>query len=532
MTPLSPTIDDVGRFRASIARHLGLHHDEARHAFLAELLQRRADANAVSAAVYLERIGGASGFRDELRALAKELTVCETYFFRHQEQLRAFEEVALPDRLATRAASRTLRLLSAGCASGEEAYSLAIILRERHLGPDWSVSVRAVDVNATALERAVRGRYTTWSLRETPPDVQRRWFVADGREFVMDPSLRALVTFDERNLADAVSDLWPAQTYDVIFCRNVIMYFTPDEAQALVARMAAALAPGGYLFLGHAENLRGLSNDFHLCHTNGTFYYQHKSGLARDHGQVPASAPPGPIEMTPPSPPPPRMAAGDTAWIDVVRDAAERIKALADRPAVSDGAVSDGPHEGPDDSPDDDRRPAITAATPARPSLGIALELLKRERFNEALALLDASAGESSGDADALLLRAVLLTHSGQIAAAESVCARLLALDELSAGAHYVLAQCRDAAGDRKGAQENDQAAAYLDPTFAMPRLHLGLLARRLGDRATAQRELAQAARLLAREDASRLLLFGGGFTRESLMALCRAEWLTVGGKA
>jgi chemotaxis protein methyltransferase CheR len=519
MTLLSPTIDDVGRFRASIARHLGLHHDDARHAFLAELLQRRADANAVSAAAYLERIDGITGFRDELRALTKELTVCETYFFRHQEQLRAFDEVALPDRLAARASSRTLRLLSAGCASGEEAYSLAIFLRERNLGPDWTVSVRAVDVNAAALERAVRGRYTTWSMRETPPDVQRRWFVTDGREFVLDRSLRAVVTFDERNLADAVSDLWPAQTYDVIFCRNVIMYFTPDEAQALVARMAAALAPGGYLFLGHAENLRGLSNDFHLCHTHGTFYYQHKNGRARDHLQVTGSVPLEPVETTPP-PLPSQMTAGGTAWVDVVRDAAERIKALVDKPVVSDGFGDEGPG--------DERRPA---STPARPSLGIALELLKRERFNEALALLDASPAESSGDADTLLLRAVLLTHSGQIAAAESVCARLLALDELSSGAHYVLAQCRDAAGDRKGAQENDQAATYLDPTFAMPRLHLGLLARRLGDRTAAQRELAQAARLLQREDASRLLLFGGGFTRESLMALCRAEWLAAGGK-
>ena len=513
MTVTAPDIEEVGRFRAAIARHLGLHHDETKHAFLAELLQRRAEANAVAAAVYLNRIDGGNGFRDELRALAQELTVCETYFFRHREQLRAFEEVALPDRLAARAVSRTLRLLSAGCASGDEAYSLAILLRERRLDPDWNLSVRAVDVNPVVLDRAARGRYTTWSLRETPPEVQRRWFVADGREFVLDSSLRALVTFDERNLADADSDLWPAHAYDVIFCRNVMMYFTPDEAQALVARMTAALVPGGYLFLGHAETLRGLSNDFHLCHTHGTFYYQHKDGTESDRAQVPASAPPEPIE-----PPPPafRTAAADTGWIDAVRDAAERIKALVDKPVVAD------------DHRDSRHAPVI----PARPSLGIALDLLKHERFNEALTLLDASSAESAGDADALLLRAVLLTHSGQIAAAESVCAHLLALDELSAGAHYVLAQCRDAAGDRKAAQENDQAAAYLDPTFAMPRLHLGLLARRVGDRVTAQRELAQASRLLQREDASRLLLFGGGFTRESLMALCRAEWLAAGGKA
>jgi chemotaxis protein methyltransferase CheR len=129
-----------------------------------------------------------------------------------------------------------------------------------------------------------------------------------------------------------------------------------------------------------------------------------------------------------------------------------------------------------------------------------------------------------------LLLRAVLLTHGGRLALAEETCRRLLALDELNAGAHYLLALCREGAGDRRAAAEHDQVAAYLDPAFAMPRLHLALLARRHGDRETARRELAQAALLLEREDASRLLLFGGGFGREALVALCRAELAACGG--
>jgi chemotaxis protein methyltransferase CheR len=514
MVASPPGLDDVARFRAAIARHLGLHLDESKQSFLAEVLQRRVDASAMTSAGYLDRIDGAAA-RDELRALARELTVGETYFFRHREQLQAFAEVALPERWAARAAGQPLRILSAGCASGDEPYTLAILSRERILGAETNVSIRAVDVNAVALDRAVRGRYTAWSLRETPPEAQRRWFTADGREFILDPSVRALVTFDERNLTDGGSDLWLANRYDVIFCRNVMMYFTTDEAQALVNRLTAALTPGGYLFLGHAETLRGLSQDFHLCHTHETFYYQRKDGASA------ASAPDGFDDALPwqanarsaPPPSSPPAPTGDTAWIGAVSDASQRIKALAERPRIDEGGQ---------------RTPS-----PARngAALATALELLKRERFNEALQLLDNAAPETSADADGLLLRAVLLTHSGQIAAAETVCARLLALDELSTGAHYILAQCREAAGDRRGAQEHDQAAVYLDPTFAMPRLHLGLMARRLGDRDTAQRELEQAARLLPREDASRLLLFGGGFTRESLLSLCHAEWLSAGGR-
>ena len=129
-----------------------------------------------------------------------------------------------------------------------------------------------------------------------------------------------------------------------------------------------------------------------------------------------------------------------------------------------------------------------------------------------------------SSDPDVLLLRAVLLVHSGQIALAEDACHRLLGIDELNAGAHYAMALCREGAGDSRGATDRDQRAAHLDPAFAMPRMHLGLLARRAGNREAAQRELSQAIVLLQREDASRLLLFGGGFSRDALLALCRAE--------
>ena len=105
-------------------------------------------------------------------------------------------------------------------------------------------------------------------------------------------------------------------------------------------------------------------------------------------------------------------------------------------------------------------------------------------------------------------------------------------IDELNAGAHYVLALCREHSGDGSAAAEHDRVAAYLDPGFAMPRLHLGLMARRAGDREAARRELTQALFLLEREDAARLLLFGGGFNREALVALCDLALRESGGKS
>jgi chemotaxis protein methyltransferase CheR len=125
---------------------------------------------------------------------------------------------------------------------------------------------------------------------------------------------------------------------------------------------------------------------------------------------------------------------------------------------------------------------------------------------------------------DALLLRAVLLTSSGDLEGAEGVCARILERDELNAEAHYLRALCREHAGDPPAAADHDRYALYLDPTFAMPRLHLGLLAKRGGDLEAARRELSRG------EEGSRILMLGGGFTRDALLDVCRAELAACGG--
>jgi chemotaxis protein methyltransferase CheR len=165
-------------------------------------------------------------------------------------------------------------------------------------------------------------------------------------------------------------------------------------------------------------------------------------------------------------------------------------------------------------------RPLAAAAW----DLGLAFDLLREERFAEASHLLGGLPAASDRDPDVLLLSAALFTHRGRWTEAERACHRLLDADELSAGAHYLLALCREGSLDWSGALNHHQLAIYLDPGFAMPRLRLGLLARQTGDRAAAQRELRHAETLLQREDVSRLLLFGGGFSREALVALCRAE--------
>jgi chemotaxis protein methyltransferase CheR len=214
---------------------------------------------------------------------------------------------------------------------------------------------------------------------------------------------------------------------------------------------------------------------------------------------------------------------GDS-WFDIIRRASERIADLTqERGASPVGAFGNT-------TTHNSMLPATR--TPPFWDHAPAIELLRKEKFMEATELVRALPAMSKADPDSQLLLAVLLTNGGKLQEAEQVCRNVLELDELNAGAHYLMALCREHAGDRDAAVRHDQAATYLDAAFAMPHLHLGLVAKRSADVETARRELGQALPLLDREDASRVLLFGGGFTREALIEFCRAELRACGGSA
>jgi chemotaxis protein methyltransferase CheR len=502
---------EVDRFRGVVVRRLGLQFDDGKVDFLAGVLHRRLAATRLDADGYLDRLTSDAG-AGEVAALAPELTVPETYFFRHAAQFRALTGRALPDRVAARRDDRRLQLLSAGCATGEEAYSLAMATRDV-VPAAWDVRVRGVDVNRAVIERARRGRYTEWALRETPAAMERRWFTRRGRECQLDPAIRDAVRFDARNLIEDDPELWAPGSYDIVFLRNVLMYFEPAQARAVMARVERALRPGGFLFLGHAETIRGLSTAFVLCHTDDAFYYQR--GVASPAAAATWDEPPVAAGGAGPRP-------GET-WIDVVHRTTLRIEHLVD-PATG-AAPSPATVSSPVRTTTPAVRPiAYVPADGARWDLDAVRACLRDERYVDAAAALAALPAAAAADPEVLLHAAVVEAHRGRLAEAEMACERLLRIDAFNAGAHYLLALRREAAGDHARAEHHDQVAIYLDPTFAMAHLHLGLQARRRGDRDTARRTLEHAATLLQRESEARLLLFGGGFTRESLVALCRTE--------
>jgi chemotaxis protein methyltransferase CheR len=462
----------VARFRTLLAERLGWAFADNDVPKVARVLRRRAEDHDMSDFAYLQQFA-AGATAPELAALAVELTITETYFFRHGEQFRALADRALPARIRDRAGPPELRMLSVGCSSGEEAYTLAIVGLQTRPDPRWRVTVLGLDANPVMLRRAEKGRYSDWSLRETPDATRRRWFRPGDGNFELSTELRDAVEFRHYNVVDEDTALWQAEQYDVIFCRNLLMYLTRAAAQALVRRITQALTPGGYLFLGHTDTLGSRPEGLEALQSHGTFYYRRPSTVAAETavpGHHPHSTPPGER----PTPAPEESAVVSKAG----RDPAYRERAVI---------------------------------------------LLREERFAEELTVIEAGLAARPESPD-LLLHGVLLAQVGRIDDAEIVARRLLDVAILNADAHHLLGVCLEGAAAVDAAIEHYQLAAYLDPEFAMPKLRLGLLARRNGSVEAAGAELDVALTLLHTEREERIMLFGGGFGRVALATLCRAE--------
>jgi chemotaxis protein methyltransferase CheR len=194
----------------------------------------------------------------ELDVLIAKLTIGETYFFRDEAQFAAIRDVILPDILERNRSSKQLRMWSAGCATGAEPYSLAILLArdfaDRIAG--WQVGIDATDLNRGYLAQAAEGKFRAWAFRSTSDEVKRECFSKDGSTWTIHPSYKQWISFHPMNLV--TSDFptpWPAGTrFDLILCRNVMIYFAPEVNRRLVGQLHNSLRDGGWLVVGAAEH--------------------------------------------------------------------------------------------------------------------------------------------------------------------------------------------------------------------------------------------------------------------------------------
>jgi chemotaxis protein methyltransferase CheR len=257
----------------------GIFHPENRLAFLEDRCFRRMkELNISCLRQYHDLLTRSSARTTEMHQLLNEITVGETYFFRNQPQLAALQRLVLPSitSSAEKNHCKHLRVWSAGCSTGEEPYTLAIILMEEaaRFLRGFTFEIIATDLNDRSLQRCQQGAYGEYALRNVSPELLRKYFVPvpGSRDFRVRDEVRQHVKFSRLNLLDDARMVF-VKSLDVIFCCNVLIYFDGLSKKRVIQHFHNNLLPNSYLFLGHAESLFGIHDDFRLVHFPGAMAY-------------------------------------------------------------------------------------------------------------------------------------------------------------------------------------------------------------------------------------------------------------------
>ncbi len=413
---------------------------------------------------FLNQLAAASADSRVIQVLASHLTVGETYFFRDENHFRILGEEILPPLIRSkRETDRRLRIWSAACASGEEPYSIAILLTQ--LIPDianWNITIIATDINPRSLRKASQGIYGEWSFRDAPPWLKQRYFRQNKQGlFELLPHIKKMVTFSYLNLAE---DAYPAlssntNAVDLIVCRNALMYLAPETAQKAIHNFHRSLTEGGWLLVAAAETSPILFSRFSTVEFPGAFFYR-KSGCA---------------------------AAEDRGVLHSFR--------------------FDFPPEHqiePATSLPDDRQPPLPE-TPQPDNSDIlrneyeeALGLYNDGRYSIAADKLSSFLSGNGTDTKALSLLARVYANQGMLGEASACCERAIAADKLAPGLYYLRATILQEQNRAEEAVSSLKQALYLDPEFVL--VHFAL-----GNRALNQRVYKQAGKHF--ENALRLLV-------------------------
>jgi chemotaxis protein methyltransferase CheR len=250
-----------------IYRKLGLHFDDKKDYFLKTRMAKRMAALGMDNPddyVFMVSYADTSGL--EMQELANLVTTNETYMFREYEQLQGFANYCLPEVLSAKQdrGEKTLRIWCAGCSSGEEAYTLAMIVQEVFpQSQSWDCKIVATDIDENMLQKVAVARYGQRSVNDVPKEYKDKYLIAEGEEYAVRRRTAALVEPRHLNLNDRMA-LRAMRGFDFIFCRNVLIYFDDLSRKSVVDHFYNALNPGGYIFLGHSESIGRVTSAFAL----------------------------------------------------------------------------------------------------------------------------------------------------------------------------------------------------------------------------------------------------------------------------
>ena len=492
----------LSRISALVAERMGLHFPEDRwpnlergiNAALRELELENGES-------FLEWLLSSSPTRSQIEILASHLTIGETYFFRDKQLFRALEAQILSELILLRRKSgRYLRIWSAGCSSGEEPYSLAILLSRMipDIG-DWNITILATDINTRLLRKGKEGVYGQWSFRDIQPGVQEVFFNSRGKRFELHSRIRKMVTFSYLNL---VEDTYPSlvsntNALDIILCRNVLMYLMPEVTDKVVQKFHRSLIEGGFLIVNPTESSEHISSKFSTIRVPGTILYR-KGGTERAGKSIH-------VPLTKPEPTSGPAVNPVPAMPPVIPSA--RLQ-TAPQPAEHDAPSESGASEA-----DDQNRKGIYEE---------ASTLYEEGFYQKAVEKVEELLSQNPSDADCLALLARIYANLGKLDKALESCEKAIAEEKLHAGYHYLMATILQELGRTEDAVVSFKRTLYLDTRFTLAYVALGNISRKSGRHKESVKHFENALALLSSRRPEDTLPGSEGINAERLMEIIK----------
>jgi chemotaxis protein methyltransferase CheR len=533
---LSPA--DFDRYRGLVRLRAGIEIPDARKQDLEKGIQAALEATGSRDVNGLYDLLAEKGPRGAaaFEAMVPAITINETHFFRNRPQMNALRDEILPQLIEARRETHRLRIWSAACSSGEEPYSLAMLidrlLRDRD---KWDVLIHGTDIDQLALEKAHKGMYGNWSFREVPQDIKEEYFTrADEHRFELAPKIRRMVKFSRLNLVD---DFYPSpengtDRMDLIVCRNVLIYFREEAIQRIVDRFHESLVDSGWLVVGHAEPSQEIFHRFQVSNFPGTIVYRRTREGQQGKPIVPKL--PETIAKTAAAPAPRREPAKEPAVKaeakprarESARKPAKPAAKQAAKPAATQAAK---PAAKLGSAPVRQLRPvsaahkpgsAVRGGTADNGSADEAFTLFQSGKMGEAVKRLEELAEQSPTDFRAPYLLAKIFASRIRLPEAERWIDLALANRELSPEGHYLRGLVLQEQGRLEEAIDAFRRSCFLDPTFVLGHFAVAGLFGRTGQGARARKSLDAVTELLQGRPENEALPEGDGLTVGRLLDL------------
>lgn len=270
------SLNTFEKIRADLYKLTGIYYTDNKKYLLESRIQRRLDSLKIDTFEEYHQLINSFNGRQELNKLFDAITINETYFFRAEYQFEAFENVLAPELINNQPSfNKTVRIWSAACSSGEEPYTISMIIdhKLKPKFPNVKFEVVASDINESVIQAARKGEYKEYAVRNIPNDYMRKYFTKKGNVYFISDRIKSMVDFKKINLYDPSSVRLAGKT-DLIWCCNVLIYFDIPSKQKVVASLHDSLKNAGYLYIGYSESLHGISSDFRLVHLPKAMAYK------------------------------------------------------------------------------------------------------------------------------------------------------------------------------------------------------------------------------------------------------------------